>query len=600
MDTKKLADIANVLRRDVLQMTTIAGSGHPSSCLSCAEIMAALFFHEMKYDVKTPANADSDSFILSKGHAAPILYAALQRAGCIKQDISLLRKFDSILEGHPLPHKNLPFIDVATGSLGQGLSVGVGMALANKIQKRKATIYVLLGDSELAEGSNYEAMQLASYYSLHNLVAVVDVNTLGQRGKTMLAADLNAYEKRCKGFGWNVIKIDGHIISQIIGALEEAKKSKEPTIILAKTIKGKGVSFIENKNGWHGRVLDVEQLTQALREILLSPFPSIKINAPDRTKIVSKKIKKIIPQIYSLNQEIATRHAYGNAVARLAESDKNVLVLDAEVSNSTSAEKVKEKTPQQFIECFIAEQNMIGMALGLSKKCFNVYASTFAAFLSRAHDQLRMAALSNANVTISGSHAGVSIGEDGPSQMGLEDIALFRTLPTSTILYPADAVSCEKITAECKNISGIKYIRTTRPKTPVIYSMKEEFPIGEYKIIQSSLKDQLILVGAGITLHESLQAYAALKKEEISAAVIDVYCIKPFNEKKFLDFVEKHGKKIIVTEDHYKDGGIGEMLASFLIGKNVKMKQLAVCRIPHSGMMRELLHYEEIDSSAIV
>ena len=600
MDTKKLQDAANILRRDVLEMTTSAGSGHPSSCLSCAEIMASLFFHEMKYNIKNQRNLDNDSFILSKGHAAPILYAALQHAGLMNQNLGSLRKSGSMLQGHPVPHKDLPFIQVASGSLGQGLSVGVGMALANKLQKRNASVYVLLGDSEMAEGSNYEAMQLASYYSLHNLVAIIDVNALGQRGKTMLAQDIHTYEKMCKSFGWNPIIVDGHNISQLLQALAHAKKSKEPAVVIAKTIKGKGVSFLENKNGWHGRALTVEECNSALQEIPQKEFPSFKINKPLLTKSISKKTKKIAQEYYVINKEVSSRYAYGNALAKIAASDSEVLALDAEVSNSTMTEKVKEKTPDQFIECFIAEQNMVGMALGLSKKGFHVYASTFAAFLSRAHDSLRMAALSDPNFTVCGSHAGVSVGEDGASQMGLEDLALFRSLPNTTIFYPSDATSCDKLTHACKNIDGIKYIRTTRPNMPIIYGSQEKFPVGEFKIVHQSSKDEIILIGAGITLHESLLAADMLKKEGINAAVIDLYCLKPFDEKKFINFVEKHGKKIIVTEDHYKQGGIGEMLAAKIVGKNIIMKHLAVTKIPHSAMMRELLSYEEIDSNAIV
>ncbi|MBS3081151.1 transketolase [Candidatus Pacearchaeota archaeon] len=595
---KNLQNIANILRRDVLKMTTEAGSGHPTSCLSCAELMACLFFDELALEIKNPDNPGNDEFILSKGHAAPILYSSLYHAGAIKNDLLSLRKFNSSLEGHPLP--SLPFIKSATGSLGQGLSIGVGMAIANKLDKKTSRVYVLLGDSELAEGSVYEAFELASYYRLNNLIAIADINRLGQRGETIFGHDVNEYEKRFKGFNWDTIKIDGHNINQILNAFQKARKSNKPTIILAKTLKGKGVSFIEDKNGWHGRALSKEELEKALIEIPNPPLPSIKIKKPLKSYFKKIIYKKYIPNYYEIGKQVTTREAYGNALAQLALSNPRVIAVDAEVSNSTFSEKVKEKTPEQFIEAFIAEQNMIGMALGLSKKNFNVFASTFSAFLTRAHDQLRMAAYSNANITFCGSHIGVSIGEDGVSQMGLEDISLFRLLFNSTIFYPCDAVSTEKLVYECSKLKGIKYIRTTRSKTPVIYSNKETFPIGDFKILKESKNDELVLVGAGITVFEALKAHEELKKKGINTAIIDLYCIKPFDYKKFIDFVKAHGNKIVISEDHYAEGGIGEMISSHLPGTNIQLTHLTVRKLPHSGKPEQLLAFEEIDTEAIV
>ena len=599
----QLKDIANILRRDSIEMTTSAGSGHPSSCLSAAEIMATLFFNEMSYDTKNPFNPNNDEFVLSKGHAAPILYSSLYRAGCIKDNLNSLRKLSSRLEGHPLP-RSLSWVKVATGSLGQGLSVGVGMALAAKLQKRDFKTYVLLGDSEVAEGSIYEAFDLASYYKLDNLCSIVDVNRLGQTGQTIFGHNLKAYKKIFSSFGWNVIIVNGHDIKSLLNAFNKFKKTKnKPTVILAKTLKGKGVDFIEDKENWHGKTLSNDELVEAFKQIPFSRMPKIKIKKPKAGKFISSKIK--IPKIspYELHSQVATRDAYGNALVNLVKANPNVIVTDAEVSNSTKSELVKKIAPKRFIETFIAEQNMIGIALGLSVKGFDVFASTFAAFLTRAHDQLRMSALSSANFTVCGSHCGVSIGEDGPSQMGLEDIAMFRDLPNSTVFYPSDAVSAEKLVYESLKVKkGITYIRTTRPKTPVIYSSNEKFPVGDFKVPKKSDKDKIVLVGAGITLHESIKAHEILKAKGINSAVVDLYCIKPFNVKKFISFIKRHGNKIVVSEDHYSEGGIGEMLASSITQEKQKVpiKFLNIKEIPHSGKKEQLLEKYKIDSGSIV
>ena len=590
VSVKKLNVIAGILRRDVLKMTTAAVSGHPTSCLSSAEIISTLFFSIMKYDHLNPFNPDNDEFILSKGHAAPILYSALYHANCIKDNLFDLRKFNSNLEGHPIP-ASLNWIKAATGSLGQGLSIGVGMALAAKLQNRNYMTYVLMGDSEIAEGSVYEACQLASYYKLNNLCAIVDVNRLGQSGQTMVGFDLLKYKKRFESFGWKVITLDGHNIRKLLNAFKEAKFSSKPTLILAKTLKGKGVSFLEDMEGWHGKALNKEQLEIALKQIPENKFPRLEIQKPLEIKNNFRN-NKLEHTNYKLGDLVATREAYGKALFNLAKSNSSVIALDAEVKNSTFSQSIINVNSKRFVECFIAEQNMIGMALGLSVKGFNVFSSTFSCFLTRAHDQIRMAALSSGNFTICGSHSGISIGEDGGSQMGLEDIAMFRCLPNSYVFYPSDAVSTEKLMYLCSKIHGLKYIRTTRGKTPVIYNNKEEFSLGDFKVLRKSNKDKFVLVGSGITLYECLKAYEELKKLKINAAVVDLYCVKPFNFEKFKKFVKN--KKIIVVEDHYKEGGIGEML-SF----EFKLKHLYVNGMPHSGKPEELLEKYEIDSKAI-
>ncbi len=593
-----LQDAANLLRRDVLEMTSNAGSGHPSSCLSCAEIMSVLFFNEMSYDRSYAESLSNDEFVLSKGHAAPILYAALKRADCISYDLNELRKISSPLEGHPIPQLG-GWVKAATGSLGQGLGIGAGMALAARLHKRDYRVYVLLGDSECSEGSVWEAVQIASHYNLGNLCAVVDINRLGQRGETMLSHDISAYKKRFESFGWQAIDVDGHSVSELIKAFAKASKSKKPQVILCRTIKGKGVSFLEGKNGWHGRALSREELKKALKEIPEIKMPKIKTSKIKIKSADNHDVEKIFFSKYDLGDEISTREAYGNALVNIADADSQVLVLDAEVSNSTFSEKVKKSSPEQFVECFIAEQNMISMALGASLKGHKPFASTFAAFLARAHDQLRMASISKANIIVCGSHAGVSVGEDGASQMGLEDIALFRSLPNSVIFYPGDAVSAERLTALSYQLPGIKYIRTTRPKTRVIYRNNEEFMLGEFKVVRSSSFDSVVLAGAGITLHECLKAHPILEKQGVKTAVLDIYCIKPFNSKKFVDFVGKHGSKLVIAEDHYQEGGIGDMLISACKNTGIKIVHLAVQKVPHSGTKDELISSCMIGSDAV-
>jgi transketolase len=599
MENEKLQEVANILRRDVLEMTTRAGSGHPTSCMSCAEIMATLFFDEMKWDVKDSENPDNDEFILSKGHAAPILYSSLFRAGAIKNDLMSLRKLWSPLEGHPMP-RSLKWVKVASGSLGQGASIGVGMALAAKLQGRKYRTYVLMGDSEMAEGSVYEALQLAPYYNLNNICLIIDVNRLGQRGETMNGHEMKKYGEAIKSFGWYSIVLDGHNIEHLKKAFVNAKRSGKPTAIICRTYKGKGVSFLEDKENWHGKALKNDELEQALKQIPRATISKLKNNKPEKVEVKKSKNGNMKFSPYEIGGLVATRMAYGKALSNLTESNLKVIAVDAEVSNSTHSEEVKKVRPAQFVETFIAEQNLVGICLGMSKKGFNVFGSTFAAFFTRAHDQIRMAALSSGNFTLCGSHAGVSIGDDGASQMALEDLSLFRALPNSFVFYPSDGVSTERIVERASKLKGIKYIRTTRGKTPVLYSEKEKFEIGDFKVLKKSKKDRAVLVGAGITLHECLKAQAILEKKIAKCAVVDLYCVKPFNTKKFISFAKRHGKKIVIAEDHYSEGGIGEMLAEELENEKFQIKHLAVREIPHSGKTKELLAKYGIDANSVV
>ncbi|MEK6899019.1 MAG: transketolase [Nanoarchaeota archaeon] len=594
----ELEQIARVLRRDVLQMTSKAGSGHPSSCLSCAEIMTSLFFNEMKFDSKKPELGENDVFILSKGHAAPILYSSLKRAGCINDDLMDLRKFESELEGHPIPPLH-GWVKVATGSLGQGLSVGVGNAFGARMQRSNSRVYVLLGDSECAEGSVWEAIELGAYYGLDNLCAIVDVNSLGQRGKTMLDRKVGDYKKRFESFGWATFVVDGHSISELNEAFAKAKKSSVPSVIIASTIKGKGVSFIENQEDWHGRVLNDAELTRALAELGEDKMPKISITKPKVKKFNFRTSGDIEFSSYSPSVYLSTREAYGKALANLAKKDSRVVVLDAEVSNSTFSNLVKKETPERFIEGFIAEQNLIGMALGLETRGYKPFSSSFAAFLSRAHDQLRMAAISKSNMVVCGSHAGVSIGQDGASQMGLEDIAIFRSLPNSVVFYPSDAVSTQSLVINSLHNKGITYIRTTRPQMPVIYSERDEFHLGDFKTLRHDGQDSVVLIGAGITLHEALKAHILLKKERILSAVIDLYCIKPINKEKLVSFVKAHGARVVVAEDHYSEGGIGDAVDSALDGSGIIVRRLGVTEVPHSGTKEQLLAKAGIDAQAI-
>jgi len=602
---RDLVELAKLLRYYILISTTEAGSGHPTTCLSSVELMASLlfggFFH---FDADNPQNPNNDRLIFSKGHAAPLLYSLWTVAGKLtEEELLTLRKFGSCLEGHPV--RTFPYSEAATGSLGQGLSIGAGMAINGKyIDRLPYRVFVLLGDSEMAEGSVWEAIQLAAYYRLDNLIGIIDVNRLGQRGETMYGWDLDAYSRRISAFGWKTICIDGHNFDEIFKAYEEAlkplpsKSDGTPTMIIAKTVKGKGISFLENKEGRHGVPLTKDELKEALKELGEIKKITVSVKKPEMLNPVPEALEiKNFTKTYSPGSMVATRRAYGEALVKIFPEFPQIVVLDAEVSNSTYAEIFKEHYPERFFECFVAEQNMVGMAVGLALRGKIPFVSTFAAFLTRAFDHIRMAQYSEANIKFAGSHAGVSIGQDGPSQMGLEDIAMMRSILNSVVLYPCDAVSTEKLVREAAKYNGIVYIRTTRSATPVIYSYNEEFPIGGSKTVRASDKDLFTVIGAGITLHEALKAYEELKDRGIFIRVIDLYSVKPLDVETLKRALDET-KAIITVEDHYPQGGIGEAVKSEVGSERVY--SLACRKTPKSGTPEQLLDYEEISAKAIV
>jgi len=602
------------MRMSSLLMTSLAGSGHPTTCLSAADIVAALFFYEMHYDPKSHIHPNNDRFILSKGHAAPLLYAAWKEIGVLsEEDLFNYRKIDSVLEGHPT--KRFAYAEAATGSLGIGLSIGVGMASAAKLDNLSYKTYVLLGDSEIAEGAVWEAAELAHYYKLNNLIAIVDCNRLGQSTETIHGHHLKRYQKKFEAFGWKAIVIDGHDIYQIMEALDKAQESVYlPVIILAKTFKGYGVERVENKLGYHGKAFSKEELNEVLKEMeerfaKIAAFDESTYKwSPKLPEKPSKEYEENMCESLSLEiptyeqgELVPTRKVYGQALARLGTGCKSVVSLDAEVKNSTFAEIFAIKHPKRFFQCFIAEQNMIGMAVGLEARGKIPFASTFAAFLTRAHDQIRMAAIGQANLKLVGSHAGISIGQDGPSQMGLEDIAMMRCLPKSIVLYPSDAVSAYKLVEEMSHYtSGISYLRTTRMATPVIYENVERFEIGGCKVLRQNSYDKACIVGAGVTLHEALKAYNKLQEDGITVSVIDLYSVKPLDVEKLIEIGSKSENKIITVEDHYVQGGIGETVCSALINSGIDVYRLAVTELPRSGKPNQLLALAGIDASSIV
>ncbi len=597
-----LDGIARLIRYYSLTMSTEAGSGHPTSSLSATDLMTGLLFGgTFRFDLDNPRMPNNDRLIFSKGHASPLFYSLWAAAGRVtEQELLTFRKFNSPFEGHPTPA--FRYTEAATGSLGQGLSIGLGMALnAKYIDKLPYRTYVLLGDSEMAEGSQWEAMELAAHYKLNNLVGIMDVNRFGQRGETMYGHDLSVYKNRVSAFGWEPIVIDGHHLPQILTAFKQATEARDkPVMIIAKTLKGKGVSFIENRNGWHGKTLNKEELTRALIE--LGPVDKKlvgTITRPEDTGPAENKVLPLQPVSYPSNASVATRHAYGTALERIFPHFPDMVVLDAEVSNSTYADQFKTKYPERFFEMFIAEQNMVGTALGLSIRGKVPFVSTFAAFLTRAFDQIRMSQYSLANIKFCGSHAGVSIGEDGSSQMGLEDIAMFRTLHNSVVLYPSDAVSTEKLVEEMAKHKGISYVRTTRQALPVLYRNDEAFWIGGSKVLRSNKKDVATVVGAGITVHEALKAYEELKKAGIMIRIIDLYSIKPIDAATLARSAEETGA-IITVEDHVPEGGIGEAVRSALSDIGVRVHSLCVNKQPKSGKPEELLNYEEISMRSII
>lgn len=604
---QELKDIANKLRIYSIKATNASKSGHPTSCCSMAEIMSVLFFNTMKYKLTDPRDPSSDRFVLSKGHAAPILYAAWAEAGLFPvDDVMNLRKIDSDLEGHPTPR--LSFVDVATGSLGQGLSCAAGMAYTGKYFDHSSyRVYCVIGDGESAEGSIWEALSFAGHYKLDNLVAIFDINRLGQSEPTALQHQLNIYKARLESFGFHTIVLDGHDVKALSAALLEAATVKDkPTAIVAKTFKGNGIPGIEDKDNWHGKPLGdkaEDAINSILKHITNNGKPKLSPQPPknDASPVGTSRISLSGPPSYTVGEKVATRLAYGTAITKLGSNSKRVVAMDGDTKNSTFSDKFKKAHPDRFIECYIAEQNMIGIAIGCSTRGRTVpFVSAFAAFFTRAFDQLRMGAISQANIKCSGSHAGISIGEDGPSQMALEDLAMFRTLPNSTVFYPSDAVSTERACELAANIHGICFIRTSRPATPVLYSNNEEFSIGKAKIVKKTSNDKVLVIGAGVTLHEAVKASEQLAQAGINIRVMDPFTLKPLDEAAVIENANEVGGRIITVEDHYPEGGLGDAVSTAVaMQMNVIVKRIAVRNLPRSGPPDVLLEMFGINANAI-
>ncbi|MGO9378410.1 MAG: transketolase [Dissulfurispiraceae bacterium] len=595
-----LEKISRLIRYYILFSTTEAGSGHPTSSLSATELMTGLLFGgTFRFNLDRPDHPNNDRLIFSKGHATPLFYALWAAAGRLgEQDLRSYRKFGSVLEGHP--SVAFRYTEAATGSLGQGLSIGVGEALnAKYIDKFSYRTYVLIGDSEMAEGSQWEAIAIAAHYKLDNLIGIIDVNRLGQRGETMYGCDLASYERKVSAFGWKTIVIDGHNFGEVLDAYQMAMQIKErPTMIIAGTVKGKGISFIEDKNGWHGKALSRDEFSMALGELGAVDMSVVgEISSPEDYAFEHKEAVQAESVAYDENKPFATREAYGHALKRIFPQYPDMVVMDGEVSNSTYAEIFKEAYPERFFEMYIAEQNMAGAALGFAKRGKIPFVSTFAAFWTRAFDQIRMGQYSRANIKFCGSHAGVSIGEDGPSQMGLEDIAMFRTVKNCAVLYPSDAISTDKLVEAAAAHKGMVYIRTTRMKTPILYHNDEPFSVGGSKVVKRSDNDRVSIVAAGVTLHEALKAYGELMKENIVVRVIDLYSVKPIDEGTLKE-AARTTKAIITVEDHASEGGIGEAVRSALPG--IAVHSLCVRKLPKSGKPEELLIFEEISKDSII
>lgn len=594
--------LARQLRADSIRSSTAAGSGHPTSSLSAADLMAVMLAGHLRYDFARPDDLANDRFVLSKGHASPLLYAAFRAAGAIDDEQMLsFRKLGSPIEGHPAPV--LPWVDVATGSLGQGFPIAVGMAwAAQRVLGSPLRVWALLGDSETTEGSVWEAFDRAGHERLSNLTAIVDVNRLGQRGPTELQWDTDAYAQRVEAFGWEAIQIDGHDLERIDQAYAQAAESERPTAILARTKKGKGVSFLEDQEGWHGRAAKADEAARALAEIGDEPSRVFEVAKPPAWT-PPRHPKSARPDVPAYKEAMATRKAYGEALAALGHSRKDVVVLDAEVSNSTYSEDFKKVHPERFFECYIAEQQMVAAAVGMQVLGLVPFASTFAAFLTRAYDFIRMAAVSRANIRLSGSHAGVSIGEDGPSQMALEDLAMMRAVHSSTVLYPSDAGQAAKLVAAMADREGISYIRTTREKTPIVYGADEQFPVGGSKVVRGGgSDDRVAVVAAGITLHEAIKAADELAKQGTKIRVIDAYTVKPIDARALADAAKTTGGRVIVVEDHWAWGGLGDAVLSALAEagvKDLRYRHLAVREMPGSGKPAELLDAAGISATHI-
>ncbi len=599
IDSSFLRELAQQFRVDAIRLTARAGSGHPTSSMSAAELMAVLLARHLRYDFRRPDHPANDELIFSKGHASPLLYAMFRAVGVIDEEEFLTyRRLGSRLEGHPTPV--LPWVKVATGSLGQGLPIGAGIALAGKrLDKLPYRVWVLCGDSEMAEGSMWEAVEHAAYWELDNLVAIIDVNRLGQAGETMYGWNTSAFAERFRAFGWHAIEVDGHDVEAIDAAYQEAVKVVgRPSAVIARTVKGKGVPWVENQNGAHGKSLDRADEAVALlggvRNLRVTVAPPPDVARPEPAVGTAQ-----LP-CWEPGERVATRYAYGAALAALGNADPRIVALDAEVKNSTYAELFEAAHPDRFFEVHIAEQQMIAAAVGMQTRGWVPFASSFAAFLSRAYDFVRMAAVSRANLAVVGSHAGVSIGQDGPSQMGLEDLAMFRAVYGSTVLYPCDANQTAALVQLMARERGIRYLRTTRAATPVVYPPGTEFRVGGSAVLRSSDRDDVLLVGAGITVHESLRAAEALAEEGIAARVIDLYSIKPI-DREGLQRAAREVPRVVVTEDHWPEGGLGEAVLEALadLDPHPAVRHLAVRAMPGSGTPEELMAAAGIDARAI-
>jgi len=603
-----LTNVATRLRLESVKSTSEAGSGHPTSCCSAADLVAAAFFSEMRFDPMDPGHPGADRFVLSKGHAAPLLYAAWAEAGAFDRlELLKLRELGSDLEGHPTPR--LPFVDVATGSLGQGLCAAVGCALnARRIGSDYRT-YCLVGDGESAEGSIWEAAEVAAVERLDNLCGLTDVNGLGQSRATMWGVDLEAFASRWRAFGWHALTIDGHDLSAILEALAEARTIKgRPTMIVASTVKGKGVPFAEGKDNWHGKPFkkgeELERALAALEAQFVSGGHGVNLAAhipkPVARPADPPAPRAVAPPTYTIGELVATREAYGTALAKLGSADERVVALDADVKNSTFSERFEQAHPARFYQNFIAEQVMLGSAMGMAARGAIAFPSTFACFLTRAADFIRMAAISGVNVKMAGSHAGVSIGEDGPSQMALEDLAMCRAQPNITVLYPCDAVSAERLVALAAYHPGPVYIRTSRPKTEVIYANHETFAIGGLKVLRQSAQDLVTVVAAGVTVFEALEAHRELLEAGTPIRVIDLYSVQPLDRAGLVAAGHATGGRIITVEDHYAAGGIGDAVAEAVGDAGIRVHRLAVREIPRSGKPSELLERFGISTRSIV
>ncbi|MEU6321419.1 transketolase [Streptomyces sp. NPDC047009] len=601
MNTRQLHELAQQLRVDSVRAAAAAESGHPTSSMSAADLMAVLLANHLHYDFERPAQPANDRFVLSKGHASPLLYAAYKAAGAINEtELLTFRKLGSRLEGHPTPRR-LPWVETATGSLGQGLPVGVGIALAGKrLDRTGYRVWVMCGDSELAEGSVWEAAEHAGYEHLDNLITIVDVNRLGQRGPTRHGHDLDAYARRFKAFDWHTIEVDGHDVDAVDRAYAEAESTTgQPTVILARTLKGKGVPSVEGREGMHGKPLP--DADEAIAELGGVRDLRVEVQQPPAARVLHavQGGHLDLPR-YDVGDEVPTRDAFGQALAALGHARGDVVAIDGEVGDSTRAEYFHKEHPERYFECYIAEQLMLGVAVGMAARGWVPYASTFAAFLTRAHDFIRMASISGSGVNLVGSHAGCSIGEDGPSQMGLEDLAMMRSVYGSTVLYPCDANQTAKLVGSMAGLEGIRYLRTSRGKTPVIYGPTEEFPVGGSKVLRTSPADRLTVVAAGVTVHEALKAADHLAEQDIPVRVIDLYSVKPVDRATLREAAERTGC-LLTVEDHRAEGGLGDaVLDAFSDGRPVpRLVRLAVRTMPGSATPAEQLHAAGIDAESI-